>query len=219
MNDNRNYSKLKSNDDLIMKNKKSRKYQQIIDTGRQLFMRYGIRRVSVEEICKTAGVSKMTFYNHFKNKVDLALYIIKKVMEVGEERYRNILALNIPYREKVKLMVQLKMDQTRDFSREMLEELWVSPYNEIKEFIEQKKRENFTWFIQDLNKAQEKGDIREDIKPEFILFILNHMITLLENENLAALYPATPELVMELTNFFFYGILASEQGKEKDHEK
>ena len=140
-------------------------------------------------------------------------------MEVGEERYRNILALNIPYREKVKLMVQLKMDQTRDFSREMLEELWVSPYNEIKEFIEQKKRENFTWFIQDLNKAQEKGDIREDIKPEFILFILNHMITLLENENLAALYPATPELVMELTNFFFYGILASEQGKEKDHEK
>lgn len=202
-----------------MKNKKSRKYQQIIDTGRQLFMRYGIRRVSVEEICETAVVSKMTFYKHFKNKFDLALYIIKMIMEAGEKRYRNITTLNIPYREKVKLIVQLKMDQTRDFSREMLEDLWVSPHNEVKEFIEQKKRENFTWFIQDLNKAQAEGDVRENIKPEFILFILNHMITLLENEKLAALYPATQELVMELTNFFFYGILAPEQEKEKDNEK
>ena len=61
--------------------------------------------------------------------------------------------------------------------------------------------------------------MREDIKPEFILFFLNHMIGLLDKEKLAALYDSAQDLVMELTKFFFYGILAPEHEKEKDNEK
>ena len=41
---------------------KNKKKQSIIKASRDLFMRYGIKRVTVEEICETAGVSKMTFY-------------------------------------------------------------------------------------------------------------------------------------------------------------
>lgn len=218
MNEKRMLSKEKSSVGAGREAIKSRKIQQILETGRQLFMRYGIHRITVEEICETANVSKMTFYKYFKNKIDLALYIIKDIVAKGENRYRKILEMNIPYREKVKLIVQLKMEQTKDFSREMLEDIWMSPFSEIKDFMEQKKRENLGLFIQDLKEAQTEGDVRENMKPEFILYILNHMIELIEDEKLAALYPTVPELVLELTNFFFYGIFSPEGGETKDNE-
>ncbi|RKY44359.1 MAG: TetR/AcrR family transcriptional regulator, partial [Candidatus Neomarinimicrobiota bacterium] len=39
-----------------------KKIDKIVETGKKLFYRYGIKKVSVEEICKEAGVSKATFY-------------------------------------------------------------------------------------------------------------------------------------------------------------
>ena len=82
-----------SNNKVPVKNKK---YQLIIETARDLFMRYGIKRVTVEEICKTAGVSKMTFYKHFKNKLDLALFILNKEFEKGISRYKRIMDQDVP---------------------------------------------------------------------------------------------------------------------------
>ena len=50
----------------------SSKSLDILNTARQLFWKHGIRRVSVEEVCREAGVSKMTFYRSFPNKIELA---------------------------------------------------------------------------------------------------------------------------------------------------
>ena len=59
---------------------KTKKQDQIIQAGRHLFWKYGMKRVSIEEICREAGVSKMTFYKYFANKTALALYILKTVL-------------------------------------------------------------------------------------------------------------------------------------------
>ena len=39
--------------------------------AQELFREYGLNKVSVEEICDRAGVSKMTFYRQYRNKIDL----------------------------------------------------------------------------------------------------------------------------------------------------
>ena len=44
------------------------KNDQIVKIGKDLFYKYGIKRVSVEEICAKANVSKMTFYKFYNNK-------------------------------------------------------------------------------------------------------------------------------------------------------
>jgi AcrR family transcriptional regulator len=48
--------------------KKQKKRIQITETAIRLFSQFGTKRVTIEEICRTAGVSKVTFYKHFKNK-------------------------------------------------------------------------------------------------------------------------------------------------------
>ena len=40
----------------------------ILRTAEDLFMQFGYGKVTVEEICRAAGVSKVTYYKYFKKK-------------------------------------------------------------------------------------------------------------------------------------------------------
>jgi AcrR family transcriptional regulator len=189
---------------------KSRKYQQIVDTARDLFWHHGVRRVSVEEICQKAGVSKMTFYKYFKNKIDLALFILKKLYFEGTARYKGIMAQNIPYSEKIKEVIQMKLEITRDISQEMLKDWMQDSIPEIAELMQRIQRENFKLFLDDLVEAQNKGEIRKDINPQFILYFLNKIREIAGDEQVINMYDSTQSLTKELVNFFFYGILTKQ---------
>jgi len=186
---------------------KNKKYQQIIDTAHDLFWHHGIRRVSVEEICQTAGVSKMTFYKYFKNKIDLALFILNKTFLEGVAKYKSIMAQNIPYSEKAKEMIQMKLEQTKDISQEMLKDWMQGSIPEVVELMERMKQENFKLLLDDMIAAQNKGEIRKDINPQFILYFLNKMIEIAGDEQMINMYDSTQSLTAELIKFFFYGIL------------
>ena len=60
---------------------------------------------------------------------------------------------------------------------------------------------------QDLKAAQVQGDVRSEIKPEFILYFLNHIFEMVKDDRLLKLYDSPQALINELTRFFFYGIL------------
>ena len=60
--------------------------------------------------------------------------------------------------------------------------------------------------VEDFRKAQEMGEIRAELKMEFIIYQLNQIRQMATDEQLVALYPSPQELIMELTNFFFYGL-------------
>ena len=51
--------------------------ERIINSARELFIKYGIKKVSMNEIAKNAGVTKKTVYSYFVNKADLINYFIK----------------------------------------------------------------------------------------------------------------------------------------------
>jgi len=200
---------------IVSNRAKSKKFQQIIASGKKLFMRHGIKRISVKEICKTAGVSKMTFYKYFDNKVDLALYIIKEMINQAGERFRDIMAMDVPYQNKAREIIKMKMELSKDMEREIVSDLLNSSYHEVSEFVQKKSQENMQLFLKDFIRAQEQGDIRNDIKPEFILYFLNHMIDMIEDESLTGLYASTQALKAELVNFFFFGILSREKDAGK----
>jgi len=189
---------------------KSKKHQQIIDTARDLFWHHGVRRVSVEEICQTAGVSKMTFYKYFKNKIDLILFILEKLYLEGIARYKGIMAQNIPYSEKIKEVIQMKLEITRDISQDMLKDWMQDSIPEVAELMQRIQRENFQLFLDDMVAAQNKGEIRKGINPQFILYFLNKMREIAGDEQLINMYDSTQSLTAELVNFFFYGILTGQ---------
>lgn len=170
-------------------------------------MRYGIKRVTVEEICETAGVSKMTFYKHFKNKLDLALYILNKIFEEGIDRYKAIMDQNVPYSEKAREIIQLKLESTEDISKEMLKDFYDRSIPEVAELIQRITQQNIKLLYDDMIAAQKKGDIRKDINPQFIIYMIGQMQKMSTDENLLGMYESTQALASEFIKFFFYGIL------------
>jgi hypothetical protein len=121
----------------------------------------------------------------------------------------------IPYMEKVGQVIQMKLDESEDIGQELLKELWKDPEEEIAKQVQQIKQKSFKMLLDDLMVIQRKGDIRKDIRPEFIDFFLNKIIEMVKDEHLINIYPSTQALIAELLNFFFYGILPRELKYEK----
>lgn len=53
--------------------KSEQNFKNITATAKSLFYAYGFDRVTVDDICAQAGVSKSTFYTHFSSKQDLLI--------------------------------------------------------------------------------------------------------------------------------------------------
>jgi AcrR family transcriptional regulator len=47
---------------------KERKRLRIIEAATELFVKYGLRKTSIDEVARRAGVAKGTIYTHFKTK-------------------------------------------------------------------------------------------------------------------------------------------------------
>jgi len=86
------------------KTKRKSKRQVILAAAEDLFTRFGAKRVSVEEICRAAGSSKMTFYRYFKDKTDLVKTIHDELVERSFTTFDEINARSIPFVEKIELM-------------------------------------------------------------------------------------------------------------------
>jgi len=67
------------------------KRQKILHTGKELFWKFGFKRVTIEELCKEAGISKMTYYKYFTNKMDLVNYD-QQIYQSIQQEYSQYLA-------------------------------------------------------------------------------------------------------------------------------
>lgn len=89
----------------------TKKQNDIFEAGKRLFYKYGIKKVTIEEICEEANASKMTFYKYFPNKVELAKTVIDDYYSSALERYENMMQSDIPVEEKVRKTFELKLEK------------------------------------------------------------------------------------------------------------
>lgn len=192
-----------------------RKLRELMIASKKLFWKFGFKRVTIEEVCREANVSKMTFYKHFKNKIELIKYLIDHILDKAMKKYRNIMDSDIPFKEKVIKTLDFKMEQTMDMSNEFFNDYVRHADSEMIALLQQKRNEMMDSILNDYIEAQKMGDIRKDIKPEFILYFLNQIVEMIKDEQLEKIYDHPQDMIMELTNFFFYGVLPRDGKKAK----
>lgn len=186
--------------------RKSKKYKDIITVARDLFWKHGFKRVSVEEICSKANVSKMTYYKYFSNKTELAKTIFNKMVEEGEKQFREILKEDSTAAEKIEKMILIKMESTNNISPEFLQDFYTGSEPELQAFVEERTKKTWDLLINDFKEAQEAGIFRKDFKPEFMIKIQNTLIGIFEDESITGMYESRQELIMEFVNLMIYGI-------------
>jgi AcrR family transcriptional regulator len=185
---------------------KNKKCTQILSVARELFWRYGFKRVSIEEICSKSKTSKMTFYRYFRNKTELAKAIIDLEIERGKTGFRAILEDESTPVEKMKNFILLKTEGTHDISKEFLQDLYLDAESELAQHLAVRSKETWVELIDDLKKAQQEGWIRSDLKPEFLIILSQKFAEILGDETILKYYPEPGELINEITRMLVYGI-------------
>ena len=180
----------------------SLKRQQILETGMELFSRHGARRVTVEEICREAGVSKMTFYRHFSNKVQLVEVLRDRIADETFAAFDAIDALDIPFPEKIDRMTRFKAQQAQRISTE-----WIQDMVSMDEVHAEIKRR----FIANLRRAQERGEIRADIELEFHWMVVQKCSELFHEGHWQAVLPDAAAFSRQLRTLLWYGLLSRDQ--------
>jgi AcrR family transcriptional regulator len=191
---------------------KNKKQDQILRSGRDLFWKYGMKRVSIEEICLEAGVSKMTFYKYFANKTSLALKILKQYYDEAMAEYHQIMDSSLSYPEKIERGIALKLKNARNLSQEFVNELYKNGDPEIMAFMQEMVKVSLDEFMSDFRTYQKKGEIRRDVKPEFMLYMLNKLVEMTADDNFTRLFDNPADLVRTVSTFYFYGIMPVEEG-------
>ena len=132
------------------------KYQDIFKKGKELFWKYGIKRVTIEEICREAGVSKMTFYKLFPNKMALAKTILDVVFGKSIHRFEQVLHADLPFPEKVKELFMIKLEATKDISVEFISDIHKNPEMGLQHLIEKQRLKSLELFVAFFTDSQKK---------------------------------------------------------------
>jgi AcrR family transcriptional regulator len=185
---------------------KSKKQLQLLSVARDLFWKFGFRKVTIEEICESAGVSKMTFYKHYPDKISIAKAVFEQEVGNGMSRFREIMHGNSSPAEKIKAIMAMKAESTDSISREFLNDFYSSEKTELVGFVQDLTSRTWNEAIEDFRKAQANGVFRKDFKPEFLFLISRKVAESLTDPKLLSLYPTPQDLLAEMSRFFCYGI-------------
>lgn len=188
------------------KGRRSDKYIGMFKTGKELFWRHGIKRVTIEEICSEANVSKMTFYKFFSNKIEFAKIILEETLNQSIKKFDNLIHSNLPFTEKIEQMFFLKLEVTEDISAEFIADIYKNSFKELQQIVEKQRQTSLKLFTDFLIDSQKKGLIRKDIKIEFILCYADKMSEMLNDKKLVSRYDTMQDLIMEGMKFLFYGL-------------
>lgn len=146
---------------------------------RDLFMRYGLRSVTMDDIARELGVSKKTLYVHFRDKKEMVGQILNQKINSHKEEISAILekkhnAIEENFEIMHKVGYDLAMIQPTVFFdlKKYYPEAW-KIYNDFKNnFIMEVAREN-------LERGVKEGLYRDDINMEILAINYTNMMNMI----------------------------------------
>jgi AcrR family transcriptional regulator len=180
----------------------SKKREQLIQTGEALFVKHGMRRITVEEICRQAGVSKPTFYKYFENKEALARRIDERWIEEALQRIDEIEGAEVSFPEKMEQILAVKLELAARPGPEFLEDLIALDID-----LSYALRRVMRFLV----RGQQQGDIRGDVPPELLMAAFDLLNSMQYDPRIRNLYTDAETLAGDVFKLFYYGALSADQ--------
>ena len=182
----------------------SKKQQHLINAARALFCRYGIRRVTVDEICKQANVSKMTFYKYYQDKMAIARAVLEEIFSQSLEEFNRITSQEKSFSQQLEKLLMMITTQIHTVGSAFLEDL-TEPSCPLHEYFSGMQKTTRALTVDFFQKGQVAGDISSSLNMRFLLFMFDRMSELLTHPELVAIIPDTAERASALAVQLLYG--------------
>ena len=182
----------------------------LTEAGHELFWKFGFKKVTVEDVCKKAGVSKMSFYRYYENKTELAKRVLDNVISDGVVKFREIMTDDDTAVNKMHRFIALKIEGTNNISKEFIADIYGDMGSEIQQYMAKLTAHTITTMIEEFRNAQSRGVFNSNFKPELLFALSNSFIELMNNPVLNKLYENPQEIIIEMVNLISYGIAPTE---------
>ena len=177
----------------------------ILRTAEALFMQFGYGRVTVEEICREAGVSKVTFYKYFKNKFEVLSDYMTVRLELGMDVFNSIRATDASLQEKMQAMIAMKESAVSHFTPVFYKSL-LSGDEAIQAFMQEWINQSMIAMRNFLEDGQKSGEIYPEYSVDFLLHVWTSMSEIARSEAMMKMYDDDMvKLSQDFMNFLFFG--------------
>jgi len=200
------------------KKKPEERKAQILEAAFKCFMAKGYHSATMDDIARTARLSKGAVYWYFKDKQDVFIaYFLFQVESYYSEMKKILLSKKSVEQKIYELGRYLlkKAEQEPDTNR-VLHELWIQALEHKKTWKVFKEiyRRSIDEVENLLREGMEKGELRPDINPRWVGFMLNSVMGNLDHLEMIGFEDIDPDQYwQEASRILFEGILPERKSK------
>lgn len=189
--------------------------QRIVEETSKLFMKYGIRSISMDEIAQHLSISKKTIYQYYKDKNDLVDAVINKEIDRNQQMSCEIQACCKEAIHEIFIAITAVEDLFKSMNLVLIFDLkkyHVKAYSKLLDF----KRKHLLELVKDnLRRGIKEGFYREDINIEALsLFRVETIFMILNNEAFEEHKIDRITLFLEMSENFILGIATTKGAKQ-----
>jgi AcrR family transcriptional regulator len=186
----------------------------ILKGTEDLFMRYGVRSISMDDIARHLSVSKKTLYQYFADKDDLVTLVSKSMLEKSTEQYdalRRDSSNSIEELAKLGVCMKKDMEQINPALLYDLQKFHPKAWNA---WIDHKHRFIQQSVVRNLKQGIQDGYFRPEIDPEVLARVRIELVQIAFNPEI---FPRQQfnlaEVQIQILEHFVFGIV-TEKGRK-----
>ena len=187
------------------------KKQQIERKAKELFWKHGFKKVTIEEICKKAIVSRKTFYTFYENKSALVIFLLEQIIEEMMTEYKRIINSELPFSEKIEQMLTLKYESSKSFSMEFVDDFFHPDAEDILAIYTKITQESMSMIHSFFIDAQKNNEINPDLDITFVMLMMQKMLDITSQPDVMKLFPDTETMTRQISQFVIYGIMPTKK--------
>lgn len=182
------------------------KKKDILRTAVDLFLTYGIQKVSVAEIASKANVSQVTIYNYFGSKQNLVEEMLVYYLDQVWSEYEKMFCSDLPFIEKIKNIMFNKIDSANKVHPDTFTH-FMKTYAAGVPYLEQIMQEKIMpQFLALIDEGKREGFVDPGLSNESVLVFVQMFRDYMQKEEA---FPHLQKLTGDLTKLFFYGLIGS----------
>ncbi len=187
------------------------KKQKIEQVAKELFLKYGFKKVTVDEICRKAHVSRKTYYTFYENKNALVLYIVDEISRQSLQDFSALIDGPGSFAEKMSKAMELKFEFSKSMSMEFIADIFDPTATEIMKYWKNVMQESMLLLMNFLKDGQRTGEMNADLNLNFVLWFYGKMSDILKAPEAMMMFGSAEELVKQVTQVLVYGIMPVEK--------
>lgn len=182
--------------------------ERILSEAEQLFWRYGVRSVTMEDIARELGISKKTIYQHFSDKEDILYQVINQKISADVTEIECSMQENDNPVEGLLMVLELMEKNKAEVSPNLLVDIkryYPKAFALFRKHIDQHLMKSI---LENIQNGMTQGLYRADINPTILARMRTEQIELAFNsEFFPASQYAMLDIQRQLIHHFVRGML------------